>query len=263
MFEAYFKAVRMIETAFLMATACFAGALNSVAGGGTFFLFPALMSAGIPPVAANVTSTLAVWPASVTAALAFKQEMTVPYKALWKLALISLAGGAVGAGLLLYLPEMVFDGLVPWLLLLATLLFTFGHKLQRLQPMTDMDLTHPKAGLLIGQFLVSVYGGYFGAGIGILMLSLLAIYGMNHIHQMNALKTWLGMFINGVAVLLFIFSGQVAWVKLPLMVCAALLGGYLGAKSSMKIDKRYVKRFVIVAAWGITATYFVKRFVLV
>lgn len=249
----------MVELLFLSLVAAFAGALNSVAGGGTFFLFPTLMAAGLSPVAANITSSIAVWPASVTGALAYRKNLRISRSVLVALALVSLVGGALGSGLLLWLPEQIFENLVPFLLLAATALYSFGPYVRRWFKPKDMQALTLSWPVLLGQLMVSVYGGYFGAGIGILMLALLTAWGLQDTHTMNALKTVLGIFINGVAVLIFCFSGQVDWAKALVLVPAGLLGGYVGAHFSLKVSISKMRIVVSVCAWCITLYYCAKH----
>lgn len=242
----------MIElTLFFAAMA--AGAINSVAGGGTFVAFPALLFAGVPPIAANATCTVAVWPGAVSSAYAYRNELTLHKKNIIPMLLVSLVGGGVGALTLLATPSATFEFLIPWLLLIATLLFAFSPKLSQFT-------THQHFPLWLSfamQFIIAFYGGYFGAGIGILMLALLALLGMTEIHEMNALKTVLGSAINGVAVLIFIVSGAVEWKYGVIMIVGGIAGGYLGAHYAKKLPKQRVRQIVIVIAASLTAWFFI------
>ncbi|MDG1287590.1 MAG: sulfite exporter TauE/SafE family protein [Rickettsiales bacterium] len=244
-----------IEIIFLLGSAFLAGVINSVAGGGTFFTFPALIFVGVSPIVANVTSSIAVWPGAVASAVAYRKQLRVDRKAVLALSLTSVMGGAIGAVVLLVTPVQMFESLIPWLMLIATLLFAFGDKLRaRPVELEQVNFTSPKSILL--QLGIALYGGYFGAGIGILMLALLSLLGVRDIHTMNALKTVLGSAINGVAVVIFLFSGMVHWPSAGVMVLAAVIGGYVGAHYAQKMPKPVVKRFVIIVGVLMTAWFF-------
>ncbi|HWH08335.1 MAG TPA: sulfite exporter TauE/SafE family protein, partial [Candidatus Thermoplasmatota archaeon] len=195
--------------ALLVLAALAAGALNAVAGGGSFFTFPALVLAGVPAVPANATSAVALWPASVASAAAFREDLKHPRRTLWVLGGVSLLGGLLGALLLLLTPERAFEGLVPWLLLVATLVFAFGPRLTA--ALRARDLRLPLAGMALVQLLVATYGGYFGGGMGIMMLAAFAAMGMEDLNAMNGLKAILGVLLNGVAIAAFVAGGVVAW----------------------------------------------------
>lgn len=249
--------MELLETLLIIGSAFLAGIINSVAGGGTFFTFPALIFAGVSPIAANATSTIAVWPGAVASAVAYRNQLAIDKKALRVLALTSFIGGGTGAAILLMTPVQTFESLIPWLMLVATLLFAFGDKLRKEAVAHEqINFTSPKSIAL--QLAIALYGGYFGAGIGILMLALLTLLGLRDIHAMNALKTVLGSAINGVAVLIFIFSGIVDWQAGAMMVLAAIAGGYLGAHYAQKLPKIWVKRFVIGVGVLMTAWFFIR-----
>jgi uncharacterized membrane protein YfcA len=247
-----------ISTAIMLFVAAgVGGAINSVAGGGSFVAFPALLFAGIPAVPANATNSVALWPGSVASAFAYRRELRGAARELMPLSIAGVAGGAAGSLLLLRTSETAFVMMVPWLLLFATLLFTFGGPVAR-------RLTKGASGSLAvattAQLVVSVYGGYFGGGMGIMMLAILSILGMRDIHRMNAMKTVLGALVNGVAVLAFIVAGAVAWAPGLVMVAGGTLGGYGGAAVARKIDPRYVRRLVLVVAWSMTVYFFIRTY---
>ncbi len=251
------------EFTVLFITSILAGALNSVAGGGTFFLFPALIFVGVPPVSANVTATIAVWPGALASAIAYRNELQ-HYKQILPLLIgVSIAGGGIGAMILLQTPANIFEYLVPWLLLFATLLFTFGSKIsfyvKRKLTNKESNEKYKDSILLpaISQLVIAVYGGYFGAGIGILMLAMLALIGMHNVHEMNALKTILGTAINGVAVLIFIASGAVYWPQAVIMIIGAVVGGYFGAYYARKLPADLIRAFVIITASLLTIYFFI------
>ncbi|MFO0389386.1 MAG: sulfite exporter TauE/SafE family protein [Alphaproteobacteria bacterium] len=231
-------------------------AINSVAGGGTFLTFPLLIMNGMGALQANIMSTIALWPGSVASAFAYKNERNVDKQQLTKFIIISILGSIVGTVTLLLTPEQTFESLVPWLLLFATLLFTFGRNFALPQ-----SSTHHGAWLgFLLQFGIAVYGGYFGAGIGILMLAMLQLQGFSNIHQMNALKTILGSTINAVAVLLFLFSGKVIWPVAIVMIAGALTGGYAGAKCALKFSPAKVRMVVCIIGFVMTGYFFAKEF---
>jgi uncharacterized membrane protein YfcA len=242
--------------ALLFAAAFLAGALNSVAGGGSFISFPALLFAGVAPVTANATNTVAVWPAGLASAFAYRRELVQPRAVLVTLGAASLIGGLAGSVLLLRTRESTFVALIPWLLLAATLVFTFGGALTK-KVVARGAVAGPALGAAaLVQLVISVYGGYFGGGMGIMMLATLALMGMTAIHEMNALKMLLGVLINGVAVVAFVVAGAVAWTPGIVMIVAATLGGYAGAAIARKLDPKWVRRFVLLVAWGMTAYFF-------
>ncbi len=237
------------------------GAINSVAGGGTFLTFPALMLAGYTPIEANIASTLALWPGSVASAVAYRREWREHRHILPPLLAISLVGGIAGALILLKTPEATFRGMVPWLLLAATLIFTFGSTLIGwLNRLTRHNTEQPSRLRILGtrimQFTIALYGGYFGAGIGILMLAMLQLMGYTHIHRMNALKTVLGSAINAASVFIFVFSGAVPWTPTLVMLAGGIGGGYLGAHYALKVKPAYVRLLVSCIGAAMTAYFF-------
>ena len=233
------------------------GAINSVAGGGSFVAFPALLFAGVAPVPANATNTIALWPGSLASVLAYRRELGEVKRELFPLAVAALLGGLAGSLLLLRTSESTFVLLIPWLLLFATLLFTFGGAVAR-------KLTHGARAPLwlaaIVQLAISVYGGYFGGGMGIMMLAVLTLLGMTHIHRMNALKNVLGALINGVAVVAFVIAGAVRWAPGVVMIAGGITGGYAGAAIARRISPKYVRWVVMGIAWGMTTYFFVKTY---
>jgi len=233
------------------------GAINSVAGGGSFVAFPALLFAGVPPVPANATNTIALWPGSLASVLAYRRELGDVKRELLPLAVAALLGGLAGSLLLLRTSESTFVLLIPWLLLFATVLFTFGGAVAR-------KLTHgaraPLAVAVVAQLAISVYGGYFGGGMGIMMLAVLTLLGMTHIHRMNALKNVLGALINGVAVVAFVIAGAVRWAPGVVMIAGGITGGYAGAAIARRVSPRYVRWMVMAIAWGMTTYFFVKTY---
>ncbi len=247
-----------ISTFFLASAA--GGAINSLAGGGTFLVFPILTMMGMSPFQSNIMCTIALWPGAISSAFGYKKELTVEKGRLFRYVLASIAGGVLGAELFLHTSELAFERMVPWLLLSATLIFTFGRKGISWMNQFSAELTPERllAGVML-QFIIAIYGGYFGAGIGILMLAMLQLMGMHNIHQMNALRTILGSTINGVAVVVFCFSGGVDWNIAPVMVLGAIIGGYVGAKMALKVSPEAMRHVVSVMAFSMTAYYFYNK----
>jgi uncharacterized membrane protein YfcA len=242
----------------LVLSALAAGVLNSIAGGGTLLTFPTLLTV-VPSVVANATSTVALVPGSIAAAWGYRRELSVSRRWLILLAGPCLVGGVLGALLVTKLDEKYFTRLVPWLILLATLLFLVQPTVVKLTGI-GRERTPPSvitlAGIVLFQFLVAIYGGYFGAGIGILMLSSLGLLGLGSIHEMNGLKTILAACINAVSVGVFVAEGKVVWLYAVIMAVSAILGGYLGARLARRLQPNLVRWIVIAIGFGLTAWFF-------
>jgi uncharacterized membrane protein YfcA len=239
----------LAHVAVLFVAAALAGMLNSVAGGGSFLSFPALIFTGVLPIPANATSTVALWPGSVAALSAYRKRLPWSARILVTLSLASLVGGVLGAVLLLHTPQATFMHLVSYLFGIATLLFTFGRRLTERVHQLIKAGGPPSwaevAGATLLQLLIAVYGGFFGGGIGILMLALLEMMRMEDIHAMNGVKSLLAAAINGAAVITFIVAQAVVWRPATLMIAGAILGGYSGAQLAQKIPVSVVRGFVI------------------
>jgi uncharacterized protein len=245
----------------LFFAAVIGGALNSVAGGGSFISFPALLIyQPTHPIEANATNTVALWPGSVASAGAYRKELNAQRSTFLLLGSMSLLGGLVGARLLLQTKPATFERLLPYLLLAATLLFTFGGTVTARLRKRVSKVSAPSwlgvAGVCLLQFIIAIYGGFFGGGIGILMLATLALMGMTEIHMMNALKTVLASLINGVAVAMFVYYGKVLWLEAIVMIVGAILGGYGGAYYARKLSGKLVRGFVIAVGFTMTAYFF-------
>jgi uncharacterized protein len=243
--------------ALLFLAAAAGGAINSVAGGGSFVAFPALLFAGVPAVPANATNTIALWPGTVASAFAYRRELRDARRELVPLGIAGLVGGTVGSILLLRTSDHTFVLLIPWLLLFATLLFSFGSAVtHRLTGGSQASL-----GVAVGaQLLISLYGGYFGGGMGIMVLAVLSLLGMTDIHKMNALKAVLGAIVNGVAVVAFVIAGAVRWAPGIVMILGGILGGYAGAAIARQVDPKSVRRLVLVVAWVMTGYFFFRTY---
>ena len=237
-----------------------AGLINSIAGGGTLVSFPALLWVGRDPILANATSTVALWPASLAGVYGFRRELKRGSRLILLFGVPSLLGGVLGAGLLLRTPSEILARLVAFLILFATLLLAVREPISRsLKKTEESEPTRAWwAGAVLFQFLVGVYGGYFGAGIGILMLAALGLLGFTDIHRMNALKNLLAICINGVAALWFIASGKVYWADVLLMTFAAIAGGYTGARLAYRLGRRFVRIAVIVIGLVMSISLFLK-----
>lgn len=240
-----------------MAAFC-AGAMNSVAGGGTFFSFPALLAAGVPPVAANASNSVALWPASLSGAWAYRTELARYKRYLIPMGIVSFIGGIGGGLLLLATKDATFSKLIPWLLLFATVLFAFSGRISAMLRGTEAGKPGNSPTALAGQAVVSVYGGFFGAGMGILMLASLAMAGHDDVHEINAIKNLLSAIIYSVTVLTFVIAGAVDWPYTLIMLATATLGGYWGARIARKIPALWLRRFIIVVGFTLTAFYFYK-----
>jgi uncharacterized membrane protein YfcA len=252
-----------LETgSFLFIAGILGGALNAVAGGGSFIAFPALLFTGVPPIPANATNTVALWTGVSASGGAYRERLDVPKRVLAPLLASGLVGGLIGAFLLLKTPAHTFMRVLPWLMLGATLLFMSGKRLAggRVSSVGHDATTAAIVGASIFELFVAVYGGYFGGGVGIVNLAMLAAVGMTDIHAMNALKSVLGMVINGIAVVVFVLKGAVYWPEAVVMIIGAIVGGYFGAHYSLRLPQAYVRWFVIVVGAGMTAYFFVKAY---
>jgi uncharacterized membrane protein YfcA len=253
----------------LLCVAAFAaGAINSIAGGGTLLTFPAVQHVLIrqlferASILANATSTVALMPGSLAGAFAYRKELYECRRLVLLLLAPSILGGACGSLLVTEFPASVFDALVPWLILTAALLFLLQGPLKRLTWMSPHSKPHwyTTSGVIGAQFLIAVYGGYFGAGIGILMLSVLPFMGTKTIHETNAAKTILATCINGVTVLIFVIKGLVIWPYALAMAAAAILGGYVGARFARRLPAFYVRLLVVVIGFTLAGYYLWKEF---
>ena len=238
----------------LIAAAFAAGAINSVAGGGSFLTFPSLIFSGVTPVMANASSTVALVPGMVASILAYQgdvRNLNEKYLKLWLV--VSLVGGAAGAWLLLITSDKTFRQVAPWLLLFATLLFAFGNQVS----VAMKGRLHGNVfWMLLLLFPIAVYGGYFGGGIGIMFLAALRLYGMTEIHGMNGIKTILGGTLNALAAVIFIVNREVAWKPALVMAVAAIGGGYAGPRLARRMKPAAIRGLVITVGVTMTAYFF-------
>ena len=284
------------EAGLLFFAAVAGGIINSVAGGGGFICFPALLFSGVPPINANATNTIALWPGTAASIVAYRHELRQQDRhTILPLAVSSVVGGTIGALLLLLTPQQTFLKLVPWLMLIATLLFVFGGKitqflrkrvstgenkrlsaafpgdgarnhdidvldgavdLQPKSPTTDDRRPTTPPIIAVIQLIVAIYIGYFGAGAGIVILALLAVMGMQNIHSMNGIKVLLASSANGVALITFIVAHTIYWPQALLMLCGAIIGGYGGAWYAQRLRPAVVRGFVIATGCVMTVYFF-------
>ncbi len=257
----------LITDALLVGAGAFAaGAMNAMAGGGTFFSFPAMLAAGVPPVMANASNTVALWPASISSAWAYRREAMRHGRWAAVLAVISLLGGLIGGLLLLAVSNETFSKLVPWLLLVATTLFAFAPQVSKLiawmkghMKIASSDQPGSKGGALF-QLAVAIYGGFFGAGMGILTLAALAIQGFEDVQEINALKNMTSAMNYTVAALTFIIAGAISWPHTLVALVTAAVGGYVGAALARKLPALWLKRLVIAVGAVLTVIYFIKTY---
>lgn len=247
----------------LFFAAAIAGTLNAIAGGGSFVSFPILLFLRVPPVAANATNTVALWPGLAASTVAYLKRLSAPPRLLIPLLVTSVIGGWAGALLLLKTPQHTFLHLIPWLLLAGTLLFAFGNSMRTIAGKNrGLDNLHATSWTAIAvssfvELLVAIYGGYFGAGIGFITLGMLAALGMRDIHAMGAIRTLLAAAINAAAVVTFIVAGAVLWPIFAVMVAGALTGGWFGAHYAQKANPRKVRAFIIILGLAMSAYFFV------
>lgn len=241
----------------LAAAAAAAGAINAVAGGGTLITFPALMAAGFSSKVANVTSTVAIWPGALGGSLAYRAELRLRVQRVVRLSGPSIAGALLGSVLLLATSQRLFDSIVPWLILFAAGLLAVNDRLAAFAAAHGIGARyaeHTPPSLLVATFLIGIYGGYFGAGIGILMLACIAILAPDDIQHANAVKGMLAMLMNFVALAVFATFGPVQWLPAAVMAVGAMLGGYLGVAVARRINS-IMLRYLIVA-WGLSQGLF-------
>jgi uncharacterized protein len=243
-----------MTTLLLIAAAFAAGAINSVAGGGSFLTFPSLVFAGVPAVIANASNTVALVPGSLASAFSYRGDIARMEEGRVKTwFFVSLLGGAIGAALLLFTSDKTFRQVAPWLLLFATILFGFG---SRISMALRGRLHSSQALMLILLFPIAVYGGYFGGGIGIMILAAFRLYGLTDIHGMNGIKTILSTALNAIASFIFIAAHQIWWRPTLLMMAAGIAGGYLGPVLARRMKPEIIRAIVIVVGAIMTAYFF-------
>ena len=249
-----------VHALLVFAAACVAGAINSVAGGGTLITVPTLIWLGMPAINANATSTVALWPGSLSGAWAFRREMREGDSRVFALIVPSLFGGLTGAFLLHHTPPDVFERLIPGLILFATGLFMAQEPLQRRFNLTAMHnaRSHWLSWTMLFQLLVGIYGGYFGAGIGIMMLAALSLMGHTDIHHMNGVKNLLAVAINGIAIVYLVFTDLILWPDALVMAVGAIAGGAAGAGTARRVGRLVVRRIVIGVGFAMALSMFLR-----
>ena len=238
---------------FLIAAALGAGVINAVAGGGSFLTFPALVFTGVPSIVANATSTVAVFPGVLMSAWAYRKEMEtldIPVK---PVIVASIAGGISGALLLLSTSQKAFDAVIPWLLLAATIVFAIGPRVTTM--FKRKSWIGPKA-LVIFHYFAGIYGGYFGGAVGFIILAVWSLAGLRDIHAMNAGRTLLGGLMNAGAVVLFIIARKVWWTQAAVMLVAAVIGGYAGARIARRVNPSLIRTAIIMFGLFVTIAFF-------
>lgn len=259
--------VSVAQDALLFLAALVAGALNSVAGGGSFISFPTLLFTGVPAISANATNTTALTPGSLASIFPYRAELGHQKRELIVLGLISAIGGALGAILLARTPPAVFERIIPFLLLIGTLIFTFGPLMTRALQRSRAARTDkpPRSlwtliGMMLAQSVISLYGGYFGGGVGIIMLAGFSLFGMTNIHEMNGLKVVLASIMNGVATIAFAVLHIIWWPLAILMAAGAIIGGWGGATLAHVVPASRVRWFVIAVGFGLSIYFFLKPY---
>lgn len=252
------------QAVMLFGVAAIAGALNSVAGGGSFLSFPALVLTGVPPIQANATNTAALWPGTLASVGAYRNELRGQNsRMLLPLMATGLTGALIGAFVLLNTPQKTFLRLIPYLLAGATIIFAMSGRITAWVRERSHHVRNQTKLAVVGsallQLCIAVYIGFFGAGAGILMLAMLAIMGIESIHTMNAYKTVLATTCNGIALIPFFWAHAIYWPQALLMLTGASLGGYYGAYFAQKMDPRHVRWMVIAIGAGMAAYFFVKQ----
>lgn len=246
--------VSELQVPFLLAAAFLGGMLNAIAGGGTFITFPALVYAGIPPIMASATSSAAVLPGYLSSAIAFRKDVGPAGRlgVAW-ISAISFVGGSIGASLLLVTPSDMFEGIVPWMLLLATLLFAFGPWIRKgLNSGPSVGPWSAAAAI----FLVSLYGGFFNGGLGILLLSLFSLIGLTDMSRMNGLKSAISAILCLISVIVFAVGGLIDWRAASVMMVAAAVGGFVGARLTRWMSISLVRGVVVVVGLTMVAVFF-------
>jgi uncharacterized membrane protein YfcA len=248
-----------------------AGTLNAVAGGGSFLSFPAMLAVGLGPIQANATNTVALWPGQLTSIAGYRDEVRKHKSLAWKMAIAGFLGGSVGALILLHTPASTFIHLVPWLLLFAAIVFAVsepvmnwlrrrqGAKAVPSQPDVATETKRSYWGLVIATTFVCFYIGYFGAGAGFLIISLMSVFGFQDLNEMNAMKVVSTTLANGMACVLFAFSGKVEWRYCLAAMVTCAIGGYLSARVAQRLNPRMLRLMVVVIGLGMAGYFFWKN----
>ena len=254
--------VTFMQAVFLLFMGGIAGVLNSIAGGGGILIFPSLMLAGLPSINANATGTIVSFPGWIAGTVACRQNLLTQQRLSWTLGGSSVLGGALGAILLLHIPTAIFDRLVPYILLISTLIFAFGDLIYPQNKINSMALTQDLwqfwFRLAIIQFVIAIYGGFSGLGITFVLLATLRLIGIQNVHKINALKMLLMTCIYSFAAITFVFAGVVAWPQALPAIAGNIAGSYLGSLYAQKLPPKWVKSFVTIVGLGMSCYFFLK-----
>ncbi len=245
-----------MDFAFLFFAGVIAGVVNSLAGGGSLITFPALMAVGVPPLVANATNTYASCAGYISGIYGFRHHLRQHHQLLFTITLFSLAGGVTGAWLLLNTDESVFEFAIPWLMLFATLAFAFGGSINQFINRFFQNRSQRTLPPIL--IIISIYGGFFNAGLGIVALSYLALAGYQNIHVMNALKLVISTAVSIIAVFIFTASGHIDWHSGSVVLIGSVVGGYVSARVAHKIPQASLKAGILLLSVSVTTYYFVK-----
>ncbi len=246
----------------LFAASLIAGIVNGVAGGGGLIAFPALLIAGVPAINANATNATALWFGTVASTIAYRQEFSSQRQSLLLLSCVSVIGGIIGSYLLLHTSQSKFSGLIPYLMLIATVLFIINQPLIKWLNKHSQNselIRLPLIVILPLQLIISTYGGYFGGGSGILMLAILNFIGIGNIHTLNAYKTWLATCINAAAIIHFTFGNKIIWLEAIVMASGAIIGAYSSAYLARKLHTLWIRSFIIGISSSMTCYFFLRQ----
>lgn len=235
-----------------------AGAMNSVAGGGTLVTFPTLLFTGVPPIIANASNSMGIWPSGLFTGWLYREHIETSRRMFALLIAMSVVGGFLGAWLLLHTPEKIFNRLIPLLLLFAAILFTFSRHARGIADRMSIPAHWLAVTAVLGQFAVGVYGGYFGAGMGVLMLSLYSLALSTNIHSMLGIRSTCGTAIKATAVIVFIAGHRIDWLVAALVAAGSMAGAGAATLSVRRLPPALARRVVLVVAWGMTLAYITK-----
>ncbi len=256
----------MLEIILIVAAGFLGGMLNAVAGGGSFITLPALIFVGVPPVVANATGTAALLPGYIASAWRFRKDIEFPANLSFKaLSIISILGGSLGATILLFTSEQIFSSLIPWLILIATLLFILGPRLlpkkQATTQQSQAKQTTEKSSKVtafVVMFFVCAYGGYFNGGLGIILLAALGLLGQTNLLGMNGIKNYVSALLTAIAVLVYATGGIIEYKFLVIMAIAAIIGGYAGAALAYRIPQNIMRAFIISIGLIMSVVFFLR-----
>ncbi|WP_300008058.1 sulfite exporter TauE/SafE family protein [Pseudonocardia sp.] len=234
-----------LSLAFLLVAGLLAGAVNAVAGGGSLLVFPALLAVGFPPLAANVTNSVAQWPGYLGLVVGARRDLAGQRRRILRTSAVAAAGSALGCALLLVLPDAVFETVVPVLVFLASALMALGPRLRRWIGTPDAGAPDRNAALLPAVFVAAVYGGYFGGALGVILIATLSLCAHDRLVRLNALKGMLSLVVATVTVVIFAIGAPVDWLAVALLAPTTLVGGFLGAKVAQRLPENVLRWAVV------------------